>query len=191
MCSPPTIALFVSLVVMSLFSGCADGTEVIDEVPDPFEPTYEHVEFVIRRSCSFSSSCHGGRGRGEARLNFAAVTNVGEPVTDLLNGVLSCEYDRMPRIDPGNPDNSWLWIKLTAETDDEGFILFEPDDDWEHGLEEDEDGLLERSTCPLTEEGVLSFGLSMPRNLEEPAPLADEEIEMIRQWIVLGAPGPD
>ncbi len=156
----------------------------------PLEPTYENVAAIIERSCGGSSmSCHGGI-RGNANLNFGIAEGEGRPYTELLVGVESCEYDFMPRIDPGNPENSWLMVKLGGAHAPDGKLLFEPDPGWDSGLEPRTDGSLPPSTCPLTDEGELSFGYSMPQNVGAPDPLPQRELDMIYEWILIGAPGP-
>ena len=184
----PDRGLFLGVLSTSLLAwlALACGDE-----PISLEPTYANVERVVRRSCALSSSCHGGSGRGEARLNFQAALRAREPITSVLVGIRACEYDLMPIVDPGNPDNSWLMVKLDGPHNGDGEIQIDPDPEWNTGLEPKEDGLLPRSTCPLTTDGALSFGLLMPRSLTRPFPLERGEIEMFREWIRLGAPGPD
>jgi len=156
----------------------------------PLEPTYENVAAVIERSCGGSSmSCHGGI-RGNASLNFGIAEGEGSPYTELLVGVESCEYDFMPRVDPGNPENSWLMIKLEGAHSENSKLLFEPDPGWDSGLTPRMDGSFPPSTCPLVDEGELSFGYSMPQNVGAPDPLPERELDMIYEWILIGAPGP-
>lgn len=176
-----------SWLVLAAFAlwGCGEPME-----PEPpLEPTYANVHAVVERTCTFST-CHGGPGRGESRLNFQRLLDEGKPLTEALIGVPSCQYDVMPLVDPGNPDNSWLMIKLDGPHDDAGNLTFTPDPGWVHGLEPNGAGELPRSECPYTVDGAISFGLLMPRNLVEPLPLEEREVEMIRAWIAAGAPGP-
>lgn len=107
----------------------------------PIEPTYENIENLVRESCAFTVSCHGGLGRGKGRLNFATLLDEGTPVTTVLNGEPSCEYNRMPRVDPGHPENSWLMVKL--EGAHSGSLLnFTPASDWDPMVDRNTDGKL-------------------------------------------------
>ncbi len=96
----------------------------------PLEPTYENLASVLGRSCAFSTSCHGGTGRGMATMNLSAARDPGGDVTPALLGVPSCEYDLMPRVDPGNPDNSWILVKIDGVYDADLNVLFTPDPGW-------------------------------------------------------------
>lgn len=140
------------------------------------EPTYANVRALVDRSCTFTTSCHGGEGDGQAHLNFAA----SEP---LMNAWLdedgeprsACEYDRLPVVAPGDPDGSWLIVKVSADVD--GFNRVQPGawgpaDDWTGSMNDE---------CP-------DFGLRMPETGDM---LADEEVTLLREWIALGTPGPE
>lgn len=152
-------------------------------------PTYEDIAVEVRRSCSAPGACHGGE-EGQAMLNFGAALESDRPVTEILNGVPSCEYDAMPRVSPGDPEGSWLMVKLDGAHSEAGDLLFEPDPSWESGLEPRPDGTLPPSDCPLTEDGELSFGNLMPLNPSVADPLPPAKVDMFREWIALGAPGP-
>lgn len=157
--------------------------------PGPLAPTYENVATIFESSCSFNS-CHGGT-RGAARLNFDEAIADGVLFTDLLVGTPSCEYDRMPLIDPGRPENSWLYIKITQAHDEDGYIAFTPADDWEPPVLRNGDGTLRRQTCPLVEDsgGEISFGTIMPDGSSNGLDM--RRATAIREWILAGAPGPD
>lgn len=172
-----------SLALSILLAACGDDAT-------PLEPTYENVEALIDLSCgSTSSSCHGGT-RGSARLNFQLFADTGQPYTEALIGVEACEYDFMPRVDPGNPDNSWLMIKISGPHDADGLLTFTPDPGWDSGLTRRMDGSFPPSQCPLIEEGELTFGYAMPQSRGDPLPLHPRQIELFREWILAGAPGP-
>ena len=158
--------------------------------PAPLEPTYENVRMVVERSCGTDSrSCHGGV-RGNAQLNFRLVLDEGRPITDALVDVPSCEYDLYDRVEPGDPERSWLFIKLSGAHDDEGNLEFTPDPTWDPGIERRTDGTFPPSECPLVEDGELTFGQVMPENRGNPRPLRSREIQLFRDWILAGAPGP-
>lgn len=168
------------LLAFGVGSGCGGGHK---------EPTYEDIANLVETTCATSSACHAGE-KGQATLNFGAALEAGTPITELLNGVPACEYDAWPRVDPGNPEGSWIMIKLGGPYSEDGHIQFDPDPGWDPGLTPDADGNLPQSTCPLTENGELSFGLVMPLNPLAPTPLDPKTVDMIREWIELGAPGP-
>lgn len=156
----------------------------------PIEPTYENVAAVIERSCATASpSCHGGV-RGSARLNFEAFDEAGLPYTDALVNVEACEYSFLDLVTPGDPDRSWLMLKLEHEYDADGNLIFTPDPAWDPMLATNADGSLRASTCPQVDRGELGFGTNMPQNLGRPSPLSEAEITLFREWILIGAPGP-
>ena len=84
---------------------------------------------------------------------------------------------------PGNPDNSWLWIKLQGAHDAEGKILFTPAASWDPAGDE-------RTGCPQMEDGEVTFGLLMPQSPGAPAQLPQETLDLFEDWILVGAPGP-
>ncbi|MFW6052106.1 MAG: hypothetical protein ACODAU_13090 [Myxococcota bacterium] len=175
------------LIAALALAGCGDGggSTPTDAGLEPIEPTYENVERIVDNSCTFSS-CHGGSGSGKAQLNMEQLIEAGDPVTEALVDVPACEYHVMPRVDPGNPENSWLWVKLDPENmNEEGEIQFEPDPSFDP-----EESPYSSPNCPLTEEGQVVFGTNMPQQLGDPMPLPANEREAIRQWIEMGAPGP-
>lgn len=158
--------------------------------PETLEPTYANIEETVQITCgSSSSSCHGST-RGNARLNFEELLVAGAPVTDALVNVPACEYDLMDRVEPGDLENSWLWIKLTQEHDGTGLLLFEPDPAWDPGIEPRMDGTYPPSVCPNVDDGELNFGYQMPQNRGRPSPLPSNRLELFREWILAGAPGP-
>lgn len=178
-------ACIFSLAAPLGVTGCGD-----DQVPPdpPLEPTYETVENIVRQSCTFSGSCHGGTAAGRGRLNFQRVFDDHRPITDVLFEVPSCEYDRFARVKPGFPEESWLWIKIDHEADARGKLLFTPADDWDAGVRRVGDGGLASSTCPLVAGGQLSFGQLMPMGSR--AGISANRRKAIYEWILAGAPGP-
>lgn len=172
------------VLLVGAASACGSSGGDSDPV---LEPTYANVEMVIRNSCTSDENCHGGGGNGKARLNFARLLEAGTPITQALVNVEACEYDLMPRIDPGNPENSWFWVKVAGEHNERGFLTFTPDASWRTDLQGATD--LRPSSCPLVVDGRLSFGEIMPQKSE--TGLGPNAIELFRQWIVAGAPGPD
>jgi len=158
--------------------------------PDPvLAPTYENVEQIVRQSCTFSGSCHGGTSSGRGRLNFQRVFDEGRPITDVLFEEPSCEYAPLARVKPGVPEESWLWIKIDGPADGAGNILFTPDPSWDAGVRTLPDGGLASSTCPLVQRGQISFGKLMPMGSR--SGISENRRRAIYEWIRAGAPGPD
>ena len=174
-----------SLTVLLSLAGCGDD----DVVPDPpLEPTYENVERIVRQSCTFSGSCHGGTASARGRLNFQRLFDSGRPITDILFEVPSCEYAPYPRVFPGDPDRSWMWIKINNEADSRGKLLFDAGPEWDAGVRRLSDGGLATSTCPLVQRGELSFGQLMPMGTR--TGISPNRRLAIYEWIRAGAPGP-
>ncbi len=116
-------------------------------------------------SCSISS-CHG-----EIIASAGLDLTVSADLTKLLVNVPACEAPSLMLVKPGEPENSWLYIKLTGETLTKKEL--KPDPAWgEPGKD-----------C----EEASGFGKTMP---ESGSPLSAEQIEQIRSWIADGAPGP-
>ncbi len=174
-----------ALTVLAACGGDDDGPP-----PDPaLEPTYENVEAIVRQSCTFSGSCHGGTSSGRGRLNFQRAFDEGRPITDELFEVPSCEYAPYPRVKPGVPEESWLWLKIDSPTDASGNIVFTPDPSWDSGVRVLPDGGLASSTCPLVVRGALNFGKLMPMGSR--SGISESRRRAIHGWILAGAPGPD
>jgi hypothetical protein len=142
---------------------------------DSIEPSHENVQALVDRSCTFTESCHGGDGDGQAKLNFAAVTRFSAAFeTDDGEPRLSCEYNRMPLVDPGKPERSWIMVKLAGPVDGIDRIIagdWGPEAGWTEGTDED---------CP-------DLGQRMPQVGES---LSKAEISLVREWIREGAQGP-
>jgi hypothetical protein len=177
----PRSALPLWLVLYATLAACGG-----DDEPTTLEPTYDNVEAIVARSCAFNTSCHGGA-TGQARLNFALHLDAGEPITTAFENPdgsprPSCEYDLMPVVDPGDPDNSWLMVKIEGDVTPDGLVDFTPATSWMPGTTDPQ--------CPRTEGGDVTFGAVMPLMLGDPMPLPDREIAAIREWIAMGAPGP-
>jgi hypothetical protein len=124
-----------------------------------------------RGTCSIAS-CHGdpaAEGIASAGLNLKKSADL----TELLVGKKSCEAPALNLVEPGDPDKSWLYIKLTGATKT-GSKDLEPDPSWGEPGEDCEE--------------ATGFGKRMP---ETGAALSAAQVETIKQWILDGAPGPD
>ena len=158
------------------FSDAASWDAGAGEPPPTGESLYPQVQAIVRRSCSFDR-CHNGIFVG-AGLYFGPDMDA----RDALVNVTACEYDRMARVAPGDPEHSWIWIKLTAPFRPQldpyaTYIEFEPPADWDRSVR----------GCPdETDTGVPLFGQRMPATA--PNSLPKEELSVIRRWIEQGAP---
>ena len=178
---------------MTLVASCGGG----DPSPEPDGGSgsdYARVESIVVRSCAFSATCHGGLGDGQAGLNFARSLQVGGTIVDALtqDGALkpSCEYSAMPLLTPGEPQQSWFFIKISGMN--RGLdLVFEPDASWDPGITRGTDGRYPESECPLTVDGEIVFGRLMPWSNSDPMPLPPEEVALIREWITNGAEATD
>ncbi|MFT3926155.1 MAG: hypothetical protein QM778_26660 [Myxococcales bacterium] len=114
-------------------------------------------------SCSISS-CHG-TDTASAGLDFMNATSL----HDLLVDKPSCEAPKFKLVDPGSPETSWLYLKLTAPADAK------------RKLEENPDWGEPGTGC----EEASGFGKRMPETGQE---LSEDKKEQIRKWIAAGAP---
>lgn len=141
-------------------------------------PHYVAAENAFK-GCSFAA-CHASGGVGDlaAMFPFGEAIAAGDFRTALVN-VPSCEYDVMDRVEPGDPDNSWLMVKLTQayvmDGIDAGRLIFTPDPTW--------------SEADKCNPAIPGFGKRMPDT--SPFTLADGPLNAIRTWIAVGAPGPN
>ena len=159
-----------------------------EEAPPPREPTYANVTTLLRQSCALSSSCHGGSGQGKARLNLAQGLAKGDVRPALAAS--ACEYPPLKLVEPGAPERSWLYLKISSAHAADGKLAFQPDPAWKPDLVPEASGKLPLSECPLTEGGAISFGALMPYEPGRATPLPAEDVELVRSWIARGAPGP-
>lgn len=163
-----------------LLAACQDGGGGRDAGPldaAPADPkSYQRVREIFARSCTYQR-CHSGVPTGG---NFDLTP--GTEYAEAMVGVPSCEYPKYLRVAPGDPEHSWVMIKLTSQVrprDDElaDYILFEPEPGW------DESKRICRDHAP---DGTPLFGQRMP--LTAPNMLPEEELEVVRDWIERGAP---
>lgn len=168
----------VALVLWLVLSACAEdaagGAAGAGASSDA--SLYPQVESIVLRTCAIER-CHAGSIYGGG-LVFTPERSVYDTLVD----VVACQYDGMDLVEPGSPETSWLWIKLTApfrppEDPLATLIYFDPPEGWDRSLR----------GCPdETDEGVPLFGSRMP--LTAPNQLPDAELSVIREWIAQGAP---
>jgi hypothetical protein len=132
------------------------------------------VGAIIKRSCAIQV-CHG------FMVANAEMDLMRDGFRAALVDVPACEYDRMARVKPGHPEQSWIMIKLSGPVHFRqyaDFIDFKPDADWKPSV----------AACSGTfDDGAPWFGTRMPPANTTQPPSADE-IETIREWIAAGAP---
>ena len=136
---------------------------------------YPRVQAILARSCAYQR-CHAGPLIGGA-LSLAR----GSDYAAALVSVPACEYERMARVEPFDPERSWLMVKLTADfraPDDPlpFYIHFEPDSDW------DPEG---RGCRDRAADGTPLFGQRMP--LTAPNMLPQQDLDVLSAWIAAGA----
>lgn len=135
-------------------------------------PSYEQVSAVLGTSSTQQSSCSVAscHGAGVADLQLSAGVDL---IAETVN-VPACEAPELMLVEPGNPERSWLYIKLAGEITDptSGELVVQPS--WG-----------EPSTdCP----NAPGFGKRMPR--VSPFELEQEKLSIVYDWIKGGAPGP-
>ena len=138
--------------------------------------SYPAVREILTRSCTWER-CHSGVPIG-GNLPLTPGTDY---AVSMVN-VPSCEYPEYMRVAPGDPEHSWLMIKLTAQVRPRedplaDYILFEPAAGWDES---------KRFCRDHADDGTTLFGQRMP--LTAPNMLPKEDIELIRNWIEAGAP---
>jgi hypothetical protein len=111
--------------------------------------------------CAFSS-CHNSSGMASLDLDVPDIA------TALVN-VPACQAEGFSRVTPGNPNMSWLWIKLVGPFDADGNVQ----------------NAATPKACPDTPMGTL--GGAMPWTGGASIPLPDEQLFQICTWIEDGA----
>jgi hypothetical protein len=93
--------------VLLALAGCADLGEKVDD--GPLQPPPDTVSFATDIQPIFDLNCIGCHGLGgnaglDLRDGFSHASLVGVTATEI----------NMPRVDPGQPQTSWLYLKLTG-----------------------------------------------------------------------------
>lgn len=169
--------LLVGLI--STFAAVSTGCGGDEAAPaDTRNPYYVAAERAFR-GCTFGE-CHAAGGVGDlaSRMPLGEAIAAGDFRAALVN-VPACEYGVMDRVEPGDPDNSWIMVKLTANYvmsgAEEGRLIFTPDPSW--------------SEADKCNQAIPGFGNRMPDTA--PFMLAAGPLNDIRTWIQMGAPGPN
>jgi hypothetical protein len=166
----------LSVWLLLACSESPDGAHAWAARAAPRPESYAKVMDILQRSCAYVR-CHDGPILGgNLRLSHDS------DYAGVLIGVKACQYDRMARVEPHDPEHSWLMLKLTAAyrgPDDPyaNYIEFTPDADWDAEL---------RGCRDRTDDGQPLFGQRMP--LTAPNMLPEDELTVIREWIEAGAP---
>ncbi len=186
-----SLRLLLALVSASLVA-CGPGPtpEPVDADTDAnVDTSHAAVLAIMTTTCVFSS-CHGGPRTGASMLNFQPAVDGTMTLGDILVDQPSCEYSAMPLVTAGNPDQSWLMLKLDGPHMGRA-ITFTPDASWDPGIVRGPTGTYPASICPLVSRGEITFGELMPQGSGPTAPvLTPLQLQTIRGWILSGAPGP-
>jgi hypothetical protein len=163
------IAAFAGLACACAQPACASPVEL---APDGGPAvTYADVQRILEQSCA-KQVCHG------FMIASAHLEMTRDPRAALV-GVPSCEYDRMLRVAPGDPEHSWLMIKIAGPVRYriyDNFVDFTPDPDWQPST---------RECSGQFDDGTPWFGLHMPPT--GTTTLAPSDIDVIEAWIRAGA----
>jgi hypothetical protein len=96
-------------VLALLAAGCGGSSGPAGPVLDPGQVTFQQVQSsVLTPSCALSG-CHG-----DAGAPFGLILSAGEAYGNLV-GVAAAELPAYQRVDPGNPDDSYLFMKINDD----------------------------------------------------------------------------
>jgi len=131
----------------------------------------EVLSFVtmVPGSCN-ASSCHDSAGPPRAGLMLQGMTDL-----STLVGMPSCEVPTIPLVTAGQPEQSWLWLKVWGASVDLSGILTE-DPAW---------GTIQ--ACG--QDPGATFGVRMPKGIGMGS-VSMERLVQICDWIQAGATGP-
>lgn len=91
-------------------TACGDGTTTSPPPPPPTAVTFSGViQPLFSQNCAFAGGCHAGTDPQQG-MDLSA----GQAYGHIVN-VASREVPRLMRIVPGNPDSSYLVLKLEGE----------------------------------------------------------------------------
>jgi hypothetical protein len=176
LCYKRRVTARIAFLLIAL-SACSAETSDDPHASDAGDPTalYQSVEAIVTQSCA-RDVCHG------FMVANAHMDLMRDGFRAALVNVPSCEYDRMLRVRPGDPEHSWVMIKLAGAVrfrQYADFIDYQPDPDWHPSVQE----------CSGSfDDGSPWFGTRMPP--ANTTMITTDDVEKIRAWIVAGAPGP-
>ncbi len=99
----------LSTLVVIVLSGCEAQVGSGPEVPNPPQTVLSfaaHIQPIFTGNCAFASGCHAGPNPQQG-MNLSA----GQAYSNVVN-VFSNQVPRLRRIEPNNPDSSYLVLKL-------------------------------------------------------------------------------
>ena len=114
----PVTALAAALALA--LAGCGDSASPPDAAPVDVvvdctadltsdaavpDPTFANVQAFFTRRCAAGASCHGAGGQG-------SLTLLGPSLYADLVGHPSAGFPALPRVTPGLPERSFLWLKI-------------------------------------------------------------------------------
>jgi hypothetical protein len=141
---------------------CRTGAKPVDtSAPLPVESGFFHekVRPIFESAANKCSGCHSASGP-EAAMSLGGHISSKDIVANLVDEQ-AVDGGQFKRVVPGKPDQSWLYLKLTAMT----------------------------NGCTPTAEGQCVGG-PMPPSSDGMASVSAEDLAVIRQWITDGAVGP-
>jgi hypothetical protein len=142
---------------------CRTGAKPLDtSAPLPVESGFFHekVRPIFESAVNKCAGCHSASGP-EASMSLGGHISSKDIVAGLVNQQ-AVDGGQYQRIVPGKPDESWLYLKITANT----------------------------SSCTPTSKGLCITG-PMPPSADGMTTVSAADAATIRQWILDGAHGPD
>lgn len=95
------------MATLAVACAAGEGTGVTPPPPPDGPATLSrHVQPIFTASCAFAGGCHAGA-EPQRGMNLSA----GQAYANTVN-VASSEVPRLLRIQPGNPDSSYLVLKI-------------------------------------------------------------------------------
>jgi len=102
--------MILFLFVAFLSTGCEHADLLQPAPPGPEGSTFQHIQTnILSKNCALSG-CHFG---GSSSLPGVMDLREGRAFSNLV-GVRSIERPDLVRIAPGDPDNSYLMLKITG-----------------------------------------------------------------------------
>ncbi|HET7539837.1 MAG TPA: hypothetical protein VFK05_08190 [Polyangiaceae bacterium] len=142
---------------------CRTGAKPVDDTaPLPVESGFFHekVRPIFESAANKCSGCHSAAGP-EASMSLGGHISSKDIVAGLVNQQ-AVGGGQFKRVVPGKPDQSWLYLKITAAT----------------------------SSCQATSSGQCFPG-PMPPSADGLATVSAADAAIVRQWISDGAKGPE